>query len=92
MQIPLTGICIFYLCERDSKTKSQYAGGILLPPVQKLVATIIFTSGENVNESLSAYHASDISLTAQKSTAVAVLFLYPIRFVSILAICRMDFW
>jgi len=30
----------------------QYAGGILLPPVQTLVATIIFAKGKNANESL----------------------------------------
>ena len=29
----------------------QYAGGILLPPVQTLVATIIFAIGKNANES-----------------------------------------
>ncbi len=36
--------CVFYFCkeERTRKIKSQYAGGILLQPVQKLVATLIF--------------------------------------------------
>jgi len=29
----------------------QHAGGMLLPPVQKLVATSIFAIGENANES-----------------------------------------
>jgi len=37
---------------RDSKDKSQHAGGMLLPPVQKLVATLVFAKGENANESL----------------------------------------
>ena len=36
--------CVFYLCKEEGtrKIKSQYAGGILLQPVQKLVATLIF--------------------------------------------------
>jgi hypothetical protein len=36
--------CVFYLCIGigTRKIKSQYAGGILLQPVQKLVATLIF--------------------------------------------------
>ena len=35
--------CVFYLCIEigTRKIKSQYAGGILLQPVQKLVATLI---------------------------------------------------
>ena len=32
----------FLLPEGTRKIKSQYAGGILLQPVQKLVATLIF--------------------------------------------------
>jgi hypothetical protein len=35
----------------------QYAGGILLPPVQTLVATLIFGKAENVNESLAGCDA-----------------------------------
>ncbi len=43
---------LFLVWVRDSNSKSQYAGGILLPPVQKLVATFIFAlRGENVNDS-----------------------------------------
>ena len=36
--------CVFYLCIGigTRKIQSQYAGGILLQPVQKLVATIMF--------------------------------------------------
>jgi len=34
----------------------QYAGGILLPPVQKLVATLIFAKGKNANESPAGHH------------------------------------
>ena len=36
--------CVFYLCIEmgTRKIQSQYAGGILLQPVQKLVATLIF--------------------------------------------------
>jgi len=33
---------LFFAAEGTRKIKSQYAGGILLPPVQKLVATLIF--------------------------------------------------
>jgi len=33
---------------------------MLLPPVQKLVATIIFASGKNANESLQAKKATPI--------------------------------
>ena len=32
--------------------QSQHAGGMLLPPVQKLVATFIFASGKNANRVL----------------------------------------
>ena len=32
--------------------QSQHAGGMLLPPVQKLVATIVFAICENANKSL----------------------------------------
>ena len=41
--------------EGTRKIKSQYTGGILLQPVQKLVATLIFAltcKGKNANESL----------------------------------------
>ena len=38
-----TGILCFYsLREGTRRSQMQYAGGILLPPVQKLVATLIF--------------------------------------------------
>jgi len=52
--------CVFYLCKEEGirKIKPQYAGGILLPPVQKLVATLIFAlagKDKNANESLPAY-------------------------------------
>ena len=30
--------------------RMQHAGGMLLPPVQKLVATIIFAKGKNANQ------------------------------------------
>ena len=59
--VPLKGYPIwdnpFNIIKEDGtrKIKSQYAGGILLQPVQKLVATIIFCEAENANESLSAY-------------------------------------
>jgi hypothetical protein len=33
------------------KIKSQQSGGLLLPPVQTLVATLIFATGKNANES-----------------------------------------
>ena len=52
--------------EGTRKIKSQYAGGILLQPVQKLAATSISAPrGRNVNESLPVYQikeriASDI--------------------------------
>ena len=40
---PFRDVCFFsYLGDGTRKIKSQYAGGILLQPVQKLVATIIF--------------------------------------------------
>jgi len=42
---------MFYVGWEIRKILSQYAGGILLPPVQKLVATLIFAKGENANES-----------------------------------------
>jgi len=35
-----------FLHAGDSNSKSQYAGGILLPPVQKLVASFIFPQGK----------------------------------------------
>jgi len=41
----------FLLAATDLNSKSQHAGGMLLPPVQKLVATIIFAIGENANKS-----------------------------------------
>jgi hypothetical protein len=44
--------------------KSQYAGGILLQPVQKLVATLIFArprKGKNANESRQRHQMSHIS-------------------------------
>ena len=56
--------CVFYLCIGigTRMIKSQYAGGILLQPVQKLVATLIFAltdKGKNANESLPAYQQKD---------------------------------
>jgi len=48
--------------EGTHKIKSQYAGGILLQPVQKLVATLIFArltgKGKNANEFLPVYERS----------------------------------
>ena len=45
------GVCLF-LPYGNRRSQMQYAGGILLPPVQTLVATFIFAMGENANESL----------------------------------------
>jgi len=45
------GWCSF-LVVRESKTINATCGGMLLPPVQKLVATSIFAEGKNVNDSL----------------------------------------
>jgi len=36
----------------------QHAGGMLLPPVQTLVATIIFAKGKNANESTADHRYS----------------------------------
>jgi len=46
--------CVFYLCKEEGTRRSQmqYAGGILLPPVQTLVATLFFarpTQGQKCN-------------------------------------------
>ena len=46
----MSGFRIF-LCVGIRKTQMQHAGGMLLPPVQKLVATFIFATGESANES-----------------------------------------
>ena len=45
--------CVFYFCKEEGtrKIKSQYAGGILLPPVQTLVATYISAQGAEMQTS-----------------------------------------
>ena len=40
----------------------EHAGGMFLPPVQTLVATIIFATGESANESLASHAAKQPNL------------------------------
>jgi len=55
MQIPIW-VSAFFICSGDGfeSSKSQYAGGILLPPVQTLVATLVAVHSKdgNANEPL----------------------------------------
>jgi len=49
-EIPF-GISLFLFPAEIRKTQMQQSGGLLLPPVQTLVATTIFARGKNANES-----------------------------------------
>ena len=55
----------------------QYASGILLPPVQTLVATLIFAFGENAkNPSHSAIKGLQKKISPQKNSDFIRVFLF----------------
>ena len=62
-QIPLTGICFFYLLWKGLEQSNARVRWTLACRRLDGGNTIIFTAGENVNESLSAYQEIQIPFT-----------------------------
>jgi len=70
----------FYFCADGTRTiQSQYAGGILLQPVQKLVATLIFARPTQGQKCKRVPSADVIIGTGERERVWHPLFWYTVR-------------